>query len=120
MSQVEVSKLKGINDATLVWDTLVFNFTTGQIRHDFLTENNSYVKAYRVINRDVVNNLTYRQDSANRPPITLEPLSSDEQQGWTSYIEVNPDAVLGLGTLEVDLVTRQNAQIKLMSGQIGR
>jgi len=120
MSHVEVSQLKGINDATLVWDTIPFNFTTGQVRHDFLTENNSYVRAYRVINRDALNDLTYRQDSANKTAITLEPNSFDEQEGWTSYIEVNPDGVSGLGTLEVDLVTRENAQKKLKVGQIGR
>lgn len=120
MSHVEVSKLKGINDDSLVWDTLPFNFSTNQLRHDFLMENNSYVRAYRVINRDSLNDLTYRQDSANRPIITLEPNSFDDQEGWTSYIEVNPDGVSGLGTLEVDLVTRGNAQIKLLRGEIGR
>jgi len=120
MSHVEVLELKGISDDSLVWDTLTFNFTTAQERHDFLTENGSYVRAYRVINRDALNDLTYRQDSANQPPITLEPNSFDEKEGWTSYIEVNPDGVSGLGTLEVDLVTRENAQKKLKRGQIGR
>jgi len=120
MSHVEVAELKGINDPSLVWDTLIFNFTTLQERHDFITENNSYVRAFRVINRDSLNNLTYRQDSANKAAITLEPLSFDDNEGWTSYIEVNPNAVSGIGTLEVDVVTRENAQIKLKVGQIGR
>jgi len=120
LSHVEVAELKGINDDSLVWDTLPFNFTTGQERHDFLTENNSYVRAYRVINRDALNSLTYRQDQAGKAPITLDPNSSDEQEGWTSYIQVDPNAVSGLGTLEVDLVTRENAQKKLKRGQLGR
>lgn len=120
MSHVEVSKLKGINNDSLVWDTIVINFTTTQIRRDFLTENNSYVRAYRVINRDSLNDLTYRQDSANKAPITLEPNSFDDVEVWTSYLEVNPNVVSGLGTLEVDLVTRENAQIKLLRGEIGR
>jgi len=120
MSHVEVLELNGINDTKIVWDTLIFNFTTAQVRHDFLAENGSYVRAYRVINRDSLNNLTYRQDSANKAAITLEPLSFDDNEGWTSYIEVNPNAVTGVGTLEVDIVTRENAQIKLKRGQIGR
>jgi len=120
VSQVDVSELKGINDPSLVWDTIPFPFTTAQIRHDFLMENNSYVRAYRVINRDPIASLTYRQDSANKQAIVLELASSDEQEGWTSYLEVNPNAVSGLGTLEVDLVTRGNAQKKLKAGQSGR
>ena len=120
MSHVEVAELKGINDDSLVWDTLPFNFTTGQVRHDFLQENGSYVRAYRVINRDSLNDLTYRQDSASAPPITIEPNSFDEKEGWTSYIQVDPNAISGLGLLEVDLVTRENAQKKLKRGQLGR
>jgi len=120
MSHVEVAELNGINDTKIVWDTLIFNFTTTQVRHDFLIENGSYVRAYRVINRDSLNDLSYRQDSATAPAVILEPNSFDEKEGWTSYIEVNPNAVTGLGTLEVDLVTRENAQIKLKRGQLGR
>jgi len=120
MSHVEVGQLRGVNDERIVWDTIIINFTTAQIRRDFLTENNSYVRAYRVINRDSLNNLTYRQDSASKAAITLEPLSFDDNEGWTSYLEVNPNVVSGIGTLEVDLVTRENAQIKLKAGQIGR
>jgi len=120
MSHVEVAELKGVNDESIVWDTIKFNFTTVQERHDFLMENGAYVRAYRVINRDSLNDLTYRQDSANQPPTTLEILSTDENEGWTSYLEVNPNGVSGLGTLEVDLVTRENAQKKLKRGQLGR
>jgi len=120
MSHVEVAKLKGINDETVKWDTIVFPFTILQERHDFLTENNSYVRSYRVVNRDTTNILTYRQDQANKQAITLDPSTQEFQEGWTSYIEVNPNAVTGSGFLEVDLVTRENAQLKLERGQIGR
>jgi len=120
MSHVEVAKLKGINDETIKWDTIVFPFLLLQERHDFLTENNSYVRSYRVVNRDTTNILTYRQDQANKQLITLDPSTQENQEGWTSYLEVNPNAVTGSGFLEVDLVTRENAQIKLERGQIGR
>jgi len=120
MSHVEVAELKGINDTSIVWDTIPFNFTTGQVRHDFLTENNSYVRAFRILNRDSLNDLTYLYDSATGSPITVEPNSFDEKEGWISYIQVDPSVVSGLGTLEVDLVTRENAQKKLKRGQLGR
>lgn len=120
MSVVNISNLKGINDVTLVWDTLPFDFTTAALIIDFLNRYNSYVRAYRVINTDVLTGLTYRQDGAYKAAIPVEPSSIDRQEGWTSYIQVNPDAVNGQGTLEVDLVTRENAQKKLERGQIGR
>jgi len=120
LSVVNLALLKGISDLTLKWDTLIFPFTTAQLRIDFLNRYSSYVKAFRVINRDVIAGLTYRQDGAYTNPTTLDPASSDENSGWTSYLEVNPNAVSGVGDLEVDLVTRENAQMKLKAGQLGR
>jgi len=112
LSKVEIRKLKGINDTSLNWDTLPFAFTVAQLRRDFLAEFNSYVRAYRVINEDVLNALTYRQDQRNKQLITLDPASIDNQEGWTSYLEVNPDGVSGQGILEVDLVPRELAELK--------
>jgi len=112
MSHVEIRKLKGINDTSLVWDTLPFNFTTAQLFRDFLSEFGAYVRGYRIINQDVLNQLTYRQDQKNKVAVILDPASIDTQQGWTSYIEVNPDAVSGSGLLEVDLVPREIAELR--------
>lgn len=112
MSQVEIRKLRGINDTNLNWDTLPFPFTTAVLRHDFLTEYNSYVRAYRVINQDALAVLTYRQDQRNKQEITLDPVSIDNQEGWTSFIEVTPNAGSGTGILEVDLVPRELAELK--------
>ena len=116
MSLVEIRKLKGINDTTLTWDTLPFPFTTAVLLHDFLQEYNSYVRAFRVINEDVVNALTYRQDSRTKQAITLDPASIDNQEGWTSLIEITPDGVTGQGVLEVDLVPRDIA-VRLRNGR---
>ena len=110
MSQVEIRKLKGINDTGLSWDTIPFPFTTAVLLHDFLQEYNSYVRAYRVINADLINSLDYQQDSRTKQAITLDPASIDNQEGWTSLIQVTPNAVTGTGTLEVDLVPRVIAE----------
>ena len=112
MSKVEIRKLKGINDTSLVWDTLPFDFTTLQFFRDFLSEFGSYVRGYRIINQDSLNELTYRQDQKNKTTIILDPSSIDTQQGWTSYIEVNPNAATGSGVLEVDLVPRAIAELR--------
>jgi len=110
MSHVEIRKLKGINDTSLVWDKEIFDFTTAQFFRDFLSEFNSYVRAYRVINRDAIASLFYRQDSKTKTQIELELSSIDNQEGWVSYIEINPNAVSGVGQLEVDLVPREVAE----------
>ena len=41
--------------------------------------------------------------------------SIDNQEGWTSYIEVNPNGVSGQGVLEVDLVPRELAELKIIA-----
>jgi len=110
MSHVEIRKLKGISDDGVVWDKEIFDFTTAQFFRDFLSEFGSYVRSYRVINRDPVASLTYRQDSKNKTAIQLDQSSIDNQEGWTSYIEINPNAVSGVGQLEVDLVPREIAE----------
>jgi len=110
MSHVEIRKLKGINDTSLVWDKEIFDFTTAQFFRDFLSEFGAYVRSYRVINRDPVASLFYRQDSKDKVQIELELSSMETQEGWTSYLEINPNVVSGVGQLEVDLVPRQIAE----------
>lgn len=117
---VNLDILKGIDDRSINASLLKFPFTVTQLRIDFLNRYNSYVQAYRVINRDALATLTYRQDGSYTELTTLDPLSDDANRGWTSYLEVNPNAVSGDGVLEVDIVTRENAQKKLRPGQIGR
>ncbi len=117
MSHVEIAKLKGINDTSLVWDTLPFDFALAVLRRDFLQEFGSYVRGYRVINNDSLNTLDYRQDQRNKVATVLDPSSIDTQEGWTSYIEVTPNAVTGNGQLEVDLVPREIAELKKFGGR---
>lgn len=117
---VQLDLLKGIDDRTINASLLKFPFTTAQLRIDFLNRYNSYIQSYRVVNRDLSATLTYRQDGAYTELSILDPGTDDLNRGWTSYLEVNPNAVSGLGVLEVDVVTRENAQKKLMRGQLGR
>jgi len=120
LSLVEIRNLKGINDPTLTWDKVIFLFTTAVEQHDFLTENNSYVRAYRIINNDLVAALSYRQDNIGNPQIPMDPGDIEIQEGWVSFIQVTPNAVSGDGILEVDLVPREIAQKKLKPGELPR
>jgi len=120
LSLVEIRNLKGINDPSLVWDKIIFPFTTAVEQHDFLTENNSYVRAYRIFNNDVVAALNYRQDNTGNPQIPMDPGDIETQEGWVSFIQITPNGVSGDGILEVDLVPRELAQKKLKSGELPR
>ena len=120
MSHVEISKLKGINEESISWDSLPFPFSTAQFRIDTLTRFNSYIRSFRIINRDAIANLTYRYDQPGKQLVTIDPLSFDEQEFWTSYLEINPNGVSGTGEVEIDLVPREIAEKKLARGQLGR
>jgi len=120
LSQVFIEKLKGINDPSISWDKIVFPFTTAIEQHDFLNENNSYVRAYRIFNNDVIAGLVYRQDNLGNPTIPMDPGDIEVQEGWVSFIQVTPNAVSGNGILEVDLVPREMAQKKLQKGELPR
>jgi len=120
MSHVEISKLKGIDDGSISWDTIPFIFTTAQFRIDTLMRFNSYLRAFRIINRDVVNNLNYRYDQPGKQSIIIDPASFDEQEFWTSYLEINPNAGTGNGEVEIDLVPRGIAEKNIAEGTLGR
>lgn len=111
MSYVNIALLKGINDPTLKWDTIPIPFTTAVLTRDFVAENLAYVRGFRVINNDAGANLLYRYDTPNKQQITLPPASEDSQEGWTSFIQITPNAVSGTGILEVDLVPMEMAKI---------
>jgi len=120
LSLVEIRNLKGINDTSLTWDKIIFAFTTAVERHDFLTEFNSYVRSYRILNNDLVAGLVYVQDRIGNTPIPMDPGDIEVQEGWVSFIQVTPNAVSGDGILEVDLVPREIAQKKLKRGELPR
>lgn len=120
MSLVEIRNLKGINDPSLTWDKIIFPFTTAVEQHDFLTEFNSYVRSYRILNNDLIAGLVYRQDRIGSPTIPMDPGDIEVQEGWVSFIQVTPNAVSGDGILEVDLVPREIAQKKLKPGELPR
>lgn len=111
LSYVNIALLKGINDPSLKWDTLPITFQLVTETRDFLQQFLSYVRAFRVINRDATNSLTYRYDHPNKALITVPPSSEDGQEMWTSFIQVIPNAVTGSGVLEVDLVKMEDAQL---------
>lgn len=67
-------------------------------------------RGIRIINNDSLANVTYRTQSPSAPLRTVPPSSDETIEGWTSYIEINPDPVSGDGIVEIDLVPMQYAK----------
>jgi len=112
VSYVNPAILRGVGDALLSTVTTTIVFTTAQRRLDALTEFGGYIRAFRIVNNDAVNQLTYRQGGLSEP-LKIVPVASEVVvEGWESFIEINPNAVTGTGLIELDIVDRFAAQKK--------
>jgi len=106
VSYVNKDILRGVGDALLSTVTTTIAFTTAQFVTDALTEFSSYIRAFRIVNTDQVNPLTYRQGGRSEPLKTVPQNSEVVSEGWESFLEINPDGATGVGFLEMDLVDR--------------
>jgi len=109
VSYVDKSILRGVGDALLSTVTSTIAFTLTQEVIDALTQFSSYVRAFRIVNSDALNPLTYRQGGRSEPLKTVPSSSEVVVEGWESYIEINPNAATGVGFIELDLVDRFEA-----------
>jgi len=109
MSYVNKAILKGVDDQSLSFYVTTQVIGTAQILIDSLTQFNAYIRAFRIVNNDGTNIITYRQGSNTQPLKTIPISSQENQSGWESFIEINPNAVTGVGILEMDLIDRAEA-----------
>ncbi len=109
MSYVDKAILKGVDDQSLSFYTTTQVIGTAQVVIDSLTLFNAYIRAFRIINNDGINIMTYRQGALTQPLKTIPINSQETQNGWESFIEINPNAVSGVGILEMDLIERGEA-----------
>lgn len=111
MSYVNPSKLKGLNDLSLSFFTTTLAFTTSVLTVDSLTQFGGYIKAFRIVNNDNTNSVSWIQGGLSQPVKQLTPVSEIVSNGWESFIQITPNAVTGTGFLEIDIVSRQSAEI---------
>lgn len=109
MSAINSGMLKSVSDPFIPFITRVEDFTTAQIRHDSLLEFAMLIKKIKITNDDALANVTVRTDSPSNSLITIDPNSELVISGWTSYLEINPNAVSGSGQIEFDLVQSKDA-----------
>ena len=112
MSYVPKERLRGTQDPNISFYTTERAFTTSQLITDCVSLFAGYAKAFRIVNKDGTNQLTYRQGSTSGILKPVPPNSEVVVVGWESYIEINPDAVTGSGFLEIDLVNIPDAYAK--------
>jgi hypothetical protein len=109
MSAIQQNGLKSANDPLIPFISVPETIGTVQIRHDSLLETGLLTKSIRIINNDGANPITYRTASPSSVLKTVPPNSDETIPEWTSYLEINPNAVTGNGILERDLVTNEDA-----------
>lgn len=112
MSAINPEVLKSPSDPSIPFFTRPENFTTSQLRHDTLLEFSQIIKSFKIVNNDIVNNVTFRTQSPSNILRTVDPGSELSVDEWTSYIEINPNGATGTGQIEMDLTDLENAKNK--------
>lgn len=79
---------------------------------DALVQFGLLIKSYRIVNNDAGAAVTFRTKSPSGTLKTIAPNSDGSDDDWTSYFEVNPNAVSGNGIIELELVKREDAYQK--------
>jgi hypothetical protein len=109
MSAINSGAFKSASNPLIPFITRVETIGIAQIRHDALLEFTLNIKSIKIINNDNLNPITYRTQSPSAILKSVPPNSDETLDEWTSYLEINPNAVTGSGILEMDLVTTQDA-----------
>lgn len=119
MSLPSIDQLKPRQSTELEISTrLPEDFTTAVLAHFCSMEFRGWAVGARIINNDNTNTLTYRLHS-NRGTARIVPVSSEvEVNEWFDIIVITPNAVTGLGQLELDIVPFSEA-FKKRTGHIG-
>lgn len=109
MSYVNKDDLRGILDPTLSFFNTTLAFTTAVLNIDTLAQFGAYIRSYRIVNNDAVNNCQYRTVSTTDLLKNVPPSSAVSEQGWESFVQITPNAGTGTGFIELELVSKKDA-----------
>jgi len=85
------------------------DFTTAVVRHFCSMEFGGWAVGAKIINRDSLNEITYRLHS-DRGTARMVPISSEVTiNEWFDLIVITPDSGTGDGQLELDIVNFRDA-----------
>jgi len=110
MSEYNFDVLKAASDDNIPFLNRKIAFTTAQVLIDSLQQFQRLIKSYRIVNRDAIAQLTYRIKSPSGTLETVEQSTEISDDDWTSFLEINPNAVSGNGIVELELVKPIDAQ----------
>lgn len=111
MSYVNKAILRGILDPSLSFYTTTLQFTTAVLQIDALTQFGAYIRSFRIVNLDGTNQALYRQGSLAEVQKPVPINSEVSVDGWESFVQITPNAVSGNGFLELDLISRDQAEL---------
>lgn len=109
MSQVQPDLLKSAASLEIPFEEFPQAIGLVTITIDTMQRFNKLIKSVRIVNDDLVANLTYRTQSPSGLLKTVDPISEVTFNQWGSFIQINPNAVTGAGLLELDLVEPRDA-----------
>lgn len=112
MSYLQEDKLRSPDSNDIPFTLFAEAGLLVQIRHDTLLEFGKLTKKLHIVNNDTLANLTVRLHSPSGVLRTVPPNSDAVFSEWTSYTEINPNAVTGNFLAEYDMVLSKDAYQK--------
>ena len=110
MNQIPVEDLKAATDPNLPFYSFKQVIGTAVITHDILNEFGMMCKAVIITNFDSTNNISVINKDPQNPVDIIPPSTKGEEDTWTSFIQLTPNAVTGNGILELQLVPLKDSR----------
>lgn len=106
---IPVESLKSPTDPNIPFFAWKEVIGTTPITIDILNKFGCLAKAVIIENDDSTNNISVVTIDPANPVETIPPNTKGEDDSWTSFIQVTPNAVSGSGVLELQLVKLSDA-----------
>lgn len=106
---IPVESLKSPTDPTLPFYSFKLAIGTTPIIKDIFNEFGGYAKAIIITNNDPTNVILAINNDPSNPAETIPPSSKGEDDSWSNFISITPNAVTGAGLVELQIVKPQDA-----------
>lgn len=110
LSVVPIESLKSPIDPNLPFYSFKQKIGTAPIIIDIYNQFGCLAKAIIITNDDSTNTISAVNVDPNNPVEIIPASSKGEDDSWTTFISVTPNAVSGAGLLEIQLVKIEDAR----------
>src|SRR5690242_11232075 len=101
VNQIPVADLKSATDPNIIYYPFKIVIGTARIQKDILNEFGMMCKTVIITNLDNTNPISVITVDPQSPADSIPPSTKGEQDQWTAYIDLVPNAVTGKGLLEL-------------------